>query len=40
MGDNIAAVIVEPVAGSTGVLVPPIGYLEKLEKFVQKIIFF
>ena len=30
--DSIAAVIVEPVAGSTGVLVPPIGYLEKLRK--------
>jgi len=29
---NIAAVIVEPVAGSTGVLIPPIGYLEKLRK--------
>ncbi len=30
--DSIAAVIVEPVAGSTGVLVPPIGYLEKLRQ--------
>ena len=30
--ENIAAVIVEPVAGSTGVLVPPKGYLEKLRK--------
>ena len=29
---NIAAVIVEPVAGSTGVLVPPVGYLEELRK--------
>jgi beta-alanine--pyruvate transaminase len=29
---NIAAVIVEPVAGSTGVLIPPVGYLEKLRK--------
>ncbi len=29
--ETIAAVIVEPVAGSTGVLVPPIGYLQRLR---------
>ena len=29
---TIAAVIVEPVACSTGVLVPPVGYLERLRK--------
>ncbi len=34
--ENIAAVIVEPVAGSTGVLVPPVGYLEKLRKICNK----
>ncbi len=34
--ENIAAVIVEPVAGSTGVLVPPQGYLEKLRKICTK----
>ena len=33
---NIAAVIVEPVAGSTGVLVPPIGYLQKLRETCDK----
>ena len=30
--DTIAAVMVEPVAGSTGVLVPPAGYLRRLRE--------
>lgn len=34
--ENIAAVIIEPVAGSTGVLVPPKGYLEKLRAICDK----
>jgi len=31
-GDSIAACFVEPIAGSTGCLVPPVGYLERLRE--------
>ncbi len=35
-GENIAACIVEPIAGSTGTLVPPKGYLNKLREICDK----
>jgi beta-alanine--pyruvate transaminase len=35
-GGNIAAVIVEPVSGSSGILPPPIGYLQRLRDICDR----
>ncbi len=35
-GTTIGAVFIEPVAGSTGTLVPPVGYLERVREICDK----
>ncbi len=35
-GDNIAAVYIEPIAGSIGVLPPPLGYLQRLREICDR----
>ncbi len=35
-GGNIAAVIVEPVSGSSGILPPPVGYLQRLRDICDR----
>ena len=35
-GENIAACIIEPIAGSTGTLVPPKGYLKRIREICNK----
>jgi beta-alanine--pyruvate transaminase len=34
--ENIAACFVEPIAGSTGCLVPPVGYLQRLREICDR----
>lgn len=35
-GENISACFVEPIAGSSGILVPPVGYLQRLREICDE----
>ena len=35
-GETVAACFVEPIAGSTGILVPPVGYLQRLREICDE----
>ena len=37
---SVAAVIMEPIAGSAGVYLPPVGYLNRIKKYVMSMEFY
>lgn len=36
MGDDVAAIVVEPIQGEAGVVMPPVGYLAKVRELADK----